>query len=153
MQRFVNRWKSNHQSPKLTEAFVPFHFQPGDACQLDWSQEQVELGGVLQRIKIAHFRMAYSHQMFVVLKTVVDAAYAGKERQFNRRFLTLENHYLFEPIACTPASGWEEWQVENQVGNVREWLRTPLARFTSFTELNVWLVARCQELAQRHHSV
>ena len=60
VQRFVNRWKSSHQSPKLTEAFVPLHFQPGDACQFDWSQEQVELGGVLQHIKVAHFRMAYS---------------------------------------------------------------------------------------------
>ena len=62
------------------------------------------------------------------LKTVVDAVYTGKARQFNRRFLTLANHYLFEPVACTPASGWEKGQVENQVGNIREWLFTPLAR-------------------------
>jgi DNA-binding transcriptional ArsR family regulator len=52
VQRFVSRWKSSHQSPKLTEAFVPLHFQPADACQFDWSQEQVELGGVLQHIKV-----------------------------------------------------------------------------------------------------
>ena len=183
VQRFVKHWKSDHHGPKLTEAFVPLLFQPGDACQFDWSQEQVELGGVLQHIKVAHFRMAYSRQMFVVaypreqqemvldahsraflffggvparliydnLKTVVDAVYAGKERQFNRRFLTLANHYLFEPVACTPASGWEKGQVENQVGNVREWLFTPLARFASFAELNAWLAIRCQELAQRSH--
>ena len=31
------------------------------------------------------------------LKTVVDAVFAGKERQFNRRFLALASHYLFEP--------------------------------------------------------
>lgn len=140
VQRFVKSWKSGNHGPKLTEAFVPLQFQPGDACQFDWSQEQVELGGVLQTIKVAHFRMAYSSQMFVVaypremqemvldahsrafaffggvparliydnLKTVVDAVYVGKERQFNRRFLTLANHYLFEPVACTPASGWEK---------------------------------------------
>jgi transposase len=30
------------------------------------------------------------------------------------------SHYLFEPVACTPASGWEKGQVENQVGLVRE---------------------------------
>jgi transposase len=168
VQRFVKRWKSGNHGPKLTEAFVPLLFQPGDACQFDWSQEQVELGGVFQTIKVAHFRMAYSRQMFVVaypremqemvldahsrafaffggaparliydnLKTVVDAVYAGKERQFNRRFLTLANHYLFEPVACTPAAGWEKGQVENQVGNVREWLFTPLARFASFADLN-----------------
>jgi transposase len=66
VQRFVKRWKSAHQGPKLTEAFVPLAFRPGDACQFDWSHEHVELGGVLQRIKVAHFRLAYSRQMFVV---------------------------------------------------------------------------------------
>src|SRR5271165_2322692 len=25
-------------------------------------------------------------------------------------------HHLVEPVACTPASGWEKGQVENQVG-------------------------------------
>ena len=28
-------------------------------------------------------------------------------------------HYLVEPVACTPAPGWEKGQVENQVGLVR----------------------------------
>ena len=85
------------------------------------------------------------------LKTVVDAVYAGKTRKFNRRFLTLANHYLFEPVACTPASGWEKGQVENQVGNIREWLFTPLARFASFADLNGWLTHRCTELTERKH--
>ena len=157
MQRFVKRWKSTQQGPKLTEAFVPLLILPGDACQFDGSHEQVELGGVLQTIKVAHFRLAYSRQMFVVayprerqemvmdahnrafaffggvparliydnLKAVVDTIYTGKERQFNRRFLTLANHYLFEPVACTPAAGGEKGQVENQVGNVREWRFAP----------------------------
>ncbi len=183
VQRFVKHWRSVNHGPKLTGGFVPLLFQAGDACQFDWSQEQVELGGVLQHIKVAHFRLAYSRQMFVAaypkevqemvldahsraftffggvparliydnLKAVVDTVYAGKERQFNRRFLTMANHYLFEPVACTPASGWEKGQVENQVGNVREWLFTPLARFASFAELNDWLAKRCHELAQRHH--
>ena len=56
-----------------------------------------------------------------------------------------------EPVACTPASGWEKGQVENQVGNIREWLFTPLARFASFAALNDWLATRCRELAQRKH--
>jgi IS30 family transposase len=29
-------------------------------------------------------------------------------------------HHLVDPVACTPASGWEKGQVENQVGLVRE---------------------------------
>ena len=63
----------------------------------------------------------------------------------------MANHYLFDPVACTPASGWEKGQVENQVRNIREWLFTPLARFASFAELNDWLATRCRELADRKH--
>jgi hypothetical protein len=91
-------------------------------------------------------RMVYDN-----LKTVVDAIFVGKERLFNRRFLALANHYLFEPVACTPESGWEKGQVENQVGNVREWLFTPTPRFADFAELNAWLALRCDELAGRKH--
>lgn len=91
-------------------------------------------------------RMVYDN-----LKTVVDAIFVGKERRFSRRFLTLANHYLFEPVACTPESGWETGQVENQVGNISEWLFTPTPKFADFAELNAWLSRRCQELAQRPH--
>jgi transposase len=62
------------------------------------------------------------------LKPAVDAIFVGRERRYNRRFLVMCNHYLIEPTACTPASGWEKGQVENQVGNVREWLFTPKVR-------------------------
>jgi len=58
------------------------------------------------------------------MKTAVETVFLGKERQFNRRFLQMCSHYLVEPTACTPASGWEKGQVENQVGLVRElWAR------------------------------
>ena len=67
------------------------------------------------------------------LKTVVDTVFVCK---FNRRFMALANHYLFEPVACTPAAGWDKSQVENQVSNIREWLFTPRAKFDSFAELN-----------------
>jgi transposase len=54
------------------------------------------------------------------MKTVVESVFVGKDRQFNRRFLQMCGHYLVEPTACTPASGWEKGQVENQVGTLRE---------------------------------
>jgi len=85
------------------------------------------------------------------LRTVVDAVFIGKARKFNRRFLALANHYLFEPAACTPAAGWEKGQVENQVGNIREWLFTPLVRVESFAVLNEWLAQRREALAARDH--
>jgi hypothetical protein len=91
-------------------------------------------------------RMVYDN-----LKTVVDTIFVGKERRFNRRFMALANHYLFEPVACTPESGWEKGQVENQVGNIREWLFTPMAKFADFAALNAWLAKRCRELAGRSH--
>ena len=63
------------------------------------------------------------------LKPAVDAIFVGRERRYNRRFLVMCNHYILEPTACTPAAGWEKGQVENQVGNVREWVFTPKLRF------------------------
>lgn len=184
VQKYTQAWKQQQSSnPTIKQAFVPLAFPPGETCQFDWSQETVIIGGIEQIIKLAHFRLTYSRQMFVVaypretqemvldshnqaftffggvpkrmvydnLKTVVDAVFIGKERRFNRRFLALANHYLFEPIACTPESGWEKGQVENQVGNIREWLFTPTPKFDNFSELNAWLAKRCQELAGRLH--
>jgi transposase len=48
------------------------------------------------------------------LKTAVDAAFVGKERQFNRRFLTLANHYLFEPspLHPPPVGGADNWRIK-----------------------------------------
>jgi transposase len=81
------------------------------------------------------------------MKTAVDAIFTGKERRFNRRFEQMCSHHLAEPVACTPASGWEKGQVENQVGNVREWFFTPRARFATLAELNAWLMEQCLKKA------
>jgi len=54
------------------------------------------------------------------MKTAVETLFVGKDRLYNRRFLQLCSHYLVEPVACTPASGWEKGQVENQVGLVQK---------------------------------
>ena len=86
------------------------------------------------------------------LKPAVDAIFVGRERRYNRRFLVMCNHYLIEPTACTPAAGWEKGQVENQVGNVREWVFTPKLRFADLTQLNRYLADRCLQLAaERSH--
>jgi transposase len=86
------------------------------------------------------------------LKTVVSKVLVGKERVFNRRFLTLASHYLFEPVACTPAAGWEKGQVERQVGVVRQRLFAKRRKFADLDELNQWLRDECQTLAatQKH---
>jgi transposase len=86
------------------------------------------------------------------LKTVVSKVLIGKERVFNRRFLTLASHYLFDPVACTPAAGWEKGQVERQVGVVRQRLFAKRRKFADLDELNQWLRDECQTMAatQKH---
>jgi len=85
------------------------------------------------------------------MKTAVDTVFVGKNRLYNRRFLQMCSHYLVEPVACTPASGWEKGQVENQVGLVRERFFTPRLRFKSYDEMNTWLLDRCIAYAKAHH--
>ena len=79
--------------------------------------------------------------------------FVGRDRRYNRRFLQMCSRYLVEPVACTPASGWEKGQVENQVGLVRERFFTPRLRFKNFDELNVWLTDRCIAYAPRPTSI
>jgi hypothetical protein len=59
-------------------------------------------------------------------------------------------HYLVDPVACTPASGWEKGQVENQVGLVRERFFTPRLRVKSYEELNALLLDRTIAYARAH---
>ena len=94
------------------------------------------------------YRGACTRGIYDNMKTAVETVFVGKDRQFNRRFLRMCGHYLVEPTACTPASGWEKGQVENQVGNLRERLFTPRLRVTSYDELNAWLLDRCVAYAK-----
>jgi hypothetical protein len=94
------------------------------------------------------FRGACTRGIYDNMKTAVETVFIGKDRQFNRRFLQMCGHYLVEPTACTPASGWEKGQVENQVGNLRERLFTPRPRVASYDELNAWLLDRCVAYAK-----
>ena len=181
--RFVRAHRQG--ANKATDAFIPLSFDPGEAYQFDWSHEMVELGGMPQKIKVAHFRLSHSRKPFVVAypreslemvldahmraltfyqgiprkviidnpKTMVSAIGVGKGRQFNTRFLAMMNHYLIEPVACTPAAGWEKGQVENQVAAIRKWLFTPKPRFRDLASLNDWLLMRCQTLGERNHPV
>jgi len=100
----------------------------------------------------AFFGGACARGIYDNMKTAVDAIFVGKDRAYNRRFQQMSGHYLFEPVACTPASGWEKGQVENQVGVIRRRffvlearLRrdVPRPKFKNYAELNAWLQDRC----------
>ena len=98
----------------------------------------------------AFFGGACARGIYDNMKTAVDAIAIGKDRVFNRRFVQMCSHHLIEPTACTPASGWEKGQVENQVGVVRRRWFTPRLKFKSYAELNAWLEDRCAEWAKAH---
>ena len=84
------------------------------------------------------------------MKTAVDRVKKGKARVVNTRFAAMASHYLFEPDFCNVAAGWEKGVVEKNVQDSRRriWQDAAAVRFGSFTELNLWLLARCRSLWQ-----
>ena len=98
----------------------------------------------------AFFKGVCARGIYDNMKTAVETVFVGKNRLFNRRFAQMCSHYLVEPTACTPASGWEKGQVENQVGLVRERFFTPRLRFKTYDEMNAWLLDQCVAYAKAH---
>ncbi|WIY51464.1 IS21 family transposase [Devosia sp. YIM 151766] len=98
----------------------------------------------------AFFKGTCTRGIYDNMKTAVDTILVGKDRVYNRRFLQMCGHYLIDPVACTPASGWEKGQVENQVGLVRERFFTPRLRVSSYDELNALLLDKTIAYARAH---
>lgn len=98
----------------------------------------------------AFFRGTCHRGIYDNTKTAVETIFVGRERAYNRRFLQMCSHYLVDPVACTPASGWEKGQVENQVGLVRERFFTPRVRVKSYEELNAFLLDQAIAYAKAH---
>src|ERR1022692_2165871 len=98
----------------------------------------------------ALFKGACQRGIYDNMKTAVETILVGKQRLYNRRFLQMCSHYLVDPVACTPASGWEKGQVENQVGLVRQRFFTPRLRVKGYDELNAWLLDKCIGHAKAH---
>ncbi|MGB0506414.1 MAG: IS21 family transposase, partial [Pikeienuella sp.] len=66
-QRFIRDLK--RANGEGSGAFVPLEFDAGGALRFDWSEEHVILGGVPQKIKVAHFRLCHSRKPFVFAYT------------------------------------------------------------------------------------
>lgn len=178
---FVRNWRQRG-GLAVVKAYVPLHFELGEAFQFDWSEEHLMIGGVWRKIMASHLKLcasrafvvqAYptqSHEMlfdahtrsFTALggisrrgiydnmKTAVDKVKKGKLRIVNTRFSAMASHYLFDPDFCNVASGWEKGVVEKNVQDSRRriWQEAGKERFSTFDELNVWLLARCRALWQ-----
>src|SRR6202142_1561260 len=173
VRRYARRW-AKERGQSTAAAYVPLSFAPGEAYQFDWSHEVVLLSGVTVIVKAAHVRLCHSRMLFGRayprahdrafalfkgtcrggiydnMKTAVGTIFVGKGRLYNRRFLQMCSHYLVDPVACTPASGWEKGQVENQVRLVRQGFFTPRLRFKSYDELNARLMDKCIAWAKAH---
>lgn len=81
------------------------------------------------------------------LRTAV-AAHVGRDVRWNPRFTDFAGHYLFEPIACNVAAGWEKGRVERAIQYVRS--NFLLGReFRSLEEMNVAAIAWRDEKANR----
>ena len=79
------------------------------------------------------------------MPTAVDAILKGKDRRFNKKFERMCSHHLVEPVACSPASGWEKGQVESQVKTSRGRFFAPRLRVAGYGELNDILNEACIE--------
>jgi transposase len=177
VRRYAAAWKEEHRSRK--NAYIPLLFAKGEAFQFDWSEETVEIGGIVRKIQVAQVRLCYSRMRFCVAfdrqelamvmeahirahdffgglcergiydnpKTIVQEIYTGKARDYNKRFLQLSSHYLFEVCACTPEAGWEKGQVENQVNTNRMSVFIPRLKFETLAELNAHLEEQMLALA------
>ena len=178
---FIRRWRTDGGAA-VSKAFVPLHFELGEAFQFDWSEEHLVIGGVWCKILASHLKFCASrafvvqayptqgHEMlfdahtrsFAALggiprrgisdnmKTAVDKVQKGKSRIVNARFSAMASHYLFDPDFCNVASGWEKGVVEKNVqdSRLRLWQDAGKQLFSSFAELNIWLLERCRRLWQ-----
>ena len=67
IRRYAKKFRKERNS--LEQAFVPLLFQKGEAFQFDWSEENVELGGVPTKVYVAQFRLCYSRMRFCLAFT------------------------------------------------------------------------------------
>jgi transposase len=83
VRRFVGEWWRRRHAA-VAQAFIPLTFEPGEAFQFDWSHEDVELGGVPVRVKVAHLRLCHSRMPLCVAfpRESLEMVFAGHERAF-----------------------------------------------------------------------
>jgi hypothetical protein len=64
VHQFARAWRVEHARAPI-QAFVLLSFDPGEACQFDWSHEAIELARMPHTVKVAHMRLAFSRMPFV----------------------------------------------------------------------------------------
>jgi transposase len=77
--------------------------------------------------------------------TQVIKVLAGPDREEHSWFSSLRAHYLFDSHFCQPAHGNEKGSVESLVKYVRSRALVPVPSFSSWDELNVYLLRWCEK--------
>ena len=61
---YAASWSKEEQQASAA-VYVPLTFDPGEACQFDWSHEIVVIDGATATVKVAHVRLCHSRMLFV----------------------------------------------------------------------------------------
>ena len=72
-------------------------------------------------------------------------ATTGKKRDLTDDFIALRSHYLFTSCFCNVGRPNEKGVVERLVGYVRRNFLVPVPRFSSWEELNLYLLDQCKK--------
>jgi transposase len=110
-----------------------------------YPNEQLEMVMSAHEEAFKFFGGCCKHGIYDNMKTAVKKILVGKERVFNEKFIQMASHYLFKPVACTPASGWEKGRVEKQVGDTRRNFFTPILKGDTYDSINLQLREKCLE--------
>ncbi len=101
-----------------------------------YPNEQLEMVMAAHEEAFKFFGGCCKNGIYDNMKTAVKRILIGKDRIFNEKFAQMASHYLFDPVACTPASGWEKGQVEKQVGDNRRNFFTPMLKGEIYNDIN-----------------
>ncbi len=108
-----------------------------------YPNEQLEMLMAAHAEAFKFFEGCCKEGIYDNMKTAIKKILIGKDRIFNEKFAQMASHYLFEPRACTPGSGWEKGRVEKQVGDSRRNFFTPILTGESYEDINAQLKEMC----------
>jgi len=90
---FIRTWRQGEGKALSASAFVPLHFELGEAFQFDWSEEGLVVGGIYRKLQVSHMKLCASrafwlvaypsqgHEMLFDAHTRSFAAFGGVARQ------------------------------------------------------------------------
>ena len=90
---FIRTWRQGEGKALSASAFVPLHFELGEAFQFDWSEEGLVVGGIYRKLQVSHMKLCASrafwlvaypsqgHEMLLDAHTRSFAAFGGVARQ------------------------------------------------------------------------